>query len=133
MNKKNNSLKVNKRKNLKGTKINRKGGQLSLPGVGSFNFAGSDLAGWANGLGVPAVLVGVRQLMKGSKKNGQKGGSRKNKSLRRRLRKFDGHEGVPSEEQVGGRRRRIRKFDGHEGVPSEEQTGGARKNRTQRK
>merc|ERR1712046_439340 len=104
MNKKNNSLKVNKRKNLKGTKRNRKGGQLSLPGVGSFNFAGSDLAGWANGLGVPAVLVGVRQLMKGSKKNGQKGGSRKNKSLRRRLRKFDGHEGVPSEEQTGGAR-----------------------------
>ena len=84
MNKKNNSLKVNKRKNLKGTKINRKGGQLSLPGVGSFNFAGSDLAGWANGLGVPVVLVGLRELMKGSKKKSQKGGLRKNKSLKRR-------------------------------------------------
>ena len=41
------------------------------------NFAGSDVGSWVNGLGVPAVLVGVRELMKGSKKNKQKGGRNK--------------------------------------------------------
>lgn len=59
MNHKNNSLKTNKRRNIKGTKKNRKGGQLSLPGVG------------------------LRKLLKGSKKKYQKGGSRKKKSLKR--------------------------------------------------
>ena len=72
----NNSLKVNKvRKNKsKGTKKNRKGGQLALPGSGTLNFAGADVGSWVNGLGAPVVLVGLRELLKGSKKDKQKGG-----------------------------------------------------------
>ena len=64
----NNSLKVNKvRKNKsKGTKKNRKGGQLALPGSGTLNFAGADVGSWVNGLGAPVVLVGLRELLKGS-------------------------------------------------------------------
>ena len=50
MNHKNNSLKASKRKNIKGTKKNRKDGQLSLPGVG------------------------LRKHLKDSKKKTQKGG-----------------------------------------------------------
>merc|ERR1712146_715113 len=69
----NQSLRKNK-KNSKGTKRNRRGGQLSLPGAGTLNLAGADLASWVNGLGAPVVLVGLRELMKGSKKNKQKGG-----------------------------------------------------------
>ena len=49
------------------------GGQLSLPDAGTFNFAGSNIGSWTNGLGVPVVLVGLRELMKGSKKK-QNGG-----------------------------------------------------------
>ena len=61
MNHKNNSLKASKRKNVGNVKniSNRKDGQLSLPGVG------------------------LRKLLKDSKKKTQKGGSRKKKSLKR--------------------------------------------------
>ena len=69
---------VGVRELMKGSKKDKqKGGQLALPGSGTFNFAGSDVGSWVNGLGVPAVLVGVRELMKGSKKNKQKGGRNK--------------------------------------------------------
>jgi hypothetical protein len=55
-------------------KRNSRGGQLALPGSGTFNFAGSNVGSWVNGLGVPVFLVGVRELMKRSKRNKQKGG-----------------------------------------------------------
>merc|ERR1711871_1545230 len=70
----NKSLRVNNRKNSKGTKKNSRGGQLALPGAGTLNLAGADLASWVNGLGAPVVLVGLRELLKGSKKNKQQGG-----------------------------------------------------------
>merc|ERR1712100_794649 len=71
----NKSLRVNNRKNSKGTKKNKQqGGQLALPGANTLNLAGADLASWVNGLGAPVVLVGLRELLKGSKKNKQQGG-----------------------------------------------------------
>merc|ERR1711934_729252 len=70
----NKSLRVNRKNNSRRTQKNRRGGQLALPGEGTFNLAGADLASWVNGLGAPIVLVGLRELMKGSKKNKQKGG-----------------------------------------------------------
>ena len=47
----NNSLRMNKvRKNKsKQTNKNRKGGQLSLPGAGTFNFDGASVGSWVNG------------------------------------------------------------------------------------
>ena len=62
---------LKRRNNNKGTKKNRKGGSVN-PGM--FNLAGSNLMQWVNGLGTPIVLVGVRELLKGSKKNKQQGG-----------------------------------------------------------
>ena len=60
---------------MKGSKKNKqKGGKLDLPGANTFNFAGENIGSWVSGLGVPVVLVGIRELMKGSKKNKQKGG-----------------------------------------------------------
>mgnify|MGYP007025850537 CR=1 FL=1 len=66
-------MKKNTNKSFKQNKSKTSvGGQLSLPGTDTFNFAGSDLSSWANGLGVPVVLVGLRELMKGSKKKKNK-------------------------------------------------------------
>ena len=64
---------MNKKNISRNTKKN-KGGNLSLPGSSTFSFDGSSIGSWVNGLGVPAVLIGARELMKGSKKNKHKGG-----------------------------------------------------------
>jgi chlorite dismutase len=84
------SLKKHKVKKFKHTKKKSKGGQLALPGSGTFNFAGSNVGNWINGLGVPVVLVGVRELMKGSKKNKQKGGRNLKKGSKKNKQKKGG-------------------------------------------
>ena len=79
-------MKKNTKKSFKQNKSKTSvGGQLSLPGAGTFNFSGSDLSSWANGLGAPVVLVGLRELMKGSKKKKQDKQDGGTKSLKKQL------------------------------------------------